>query len=132
MQRSNSRILTTHTGSLPRPRDLTLLYAARARGEAVDAAKIDRAGQQAVRAVVRKQRDAGIDVGNNGEQQRDFFFLYLKARLSGLGGSLVVLSRGYVEREPHSSACGRSRDEQNPGFRRLGGLPRRFARPLIR
>ena len=36
MQRSNSRILTTHTGSLPRPRDLTLLYAARARGEAVD------------------------------------------------------------------------------------------------
>jgi 5-methyltetrahydropteroyltriglutamate--homocysteine methyltransferase len=75
MQRSNSRILTTHTGSLPRPRDLTLLYAARARGDAVDAAEIDRTGQQAVRAVVRKQRDAGIDVGNNGEQQRDSFFL---------------------------------------------------------
>jgi 5-methyltetrahydropteroyltriglutamate--homocysteine methyltransferase len=36
---------------------------------------------------VGKQREAGIDVGNNGEQQRDSFFLYLTARLSGLSGS---------------------------------------------
>src|SRR6478752_4418301 len=95
MQRSNSRILTTHTGSLPRPRDLTLIYAARARGDAVDAA-----GQQAVRAVVRKQRDAGIDIGNNGEQQRDSFFLYLKGRLSGLGGSWERPSRADIDRYP--------------------------------
>ena len=87
MQRSTTRILTTHAGSLPRPRELTRLYALRARGEAVDASAIDRVGRDAVRAVVRKQHDAGIDVGNNGEQQRDSFFLYLKSRLSGLGGS---------------------------------------------
>ena len=87
MRRSTSRILTTHTGSLPRPRELTRLYALRARDEAVDAAEIDRAGRDAVRSVVRKQQGAGIDVGNNGEQQRDSFFLYLKSRLSGLGGS---------------------------------------------
>jgi len=79
--------LTTHTGSLPRPRALTRLYVQRARGEPVDAAAIDRLGLKAVRAVVDKQRAAGIDVGNNGEQQRDSFFLYLKDRLSGLGGS---------------------------------------------
>src|SRR6266568_457120 len=100
MQRSSDRILITHTGSLPRPRELTRLYAARARGEAADAAEIDRAGREAVRAVVRKQREAGIDVGNNGEQQRNSFFLYLKARLSGLGGSWERPSRADVERYP--------------------------------
>ena len=87
MQRSNTRILTTHTGSLPRPRELTRLYALRASGAAADAAEIDRVGRDAVRAIVEKQRAAGIDIGNNGEQQRDSFFLYLKGRLSGLGGS---------------------------------------------
>ena len=87
MQRGPSRILTTHTGSLPRPRELTRLYALRACGDSVDEAEIDQLGRDAVRAVVRKQREAGIDVGNNGEQQRDSFFLYLKSRLSGLGGS---------------------------------------------
>ncbi|HTC02209.1 MAG TPA: hypothetical protein VK749_02310, partial [Xanthobacteraceae bacterium] len=59
MQRSTSRILTTHTGSLPRPRELTRLYALRARGDAVDEGEIDRAGREAVRAIVRKQHDAG-------------------------------------------------------------------------
>ena len=117
MQRSRSRILTTHTGSLPRPRDLTRLYAARARGEAVDEAEIDRAGREAVRAIVRKQRDAGIDVGNNGEQQRDSFFLYLKARLSGLGGSWERPSRADVERYPDFKRMWtRAAREQNPGL----------------
>jgi 5-methyltetrahydropteroyltriglutamate--homocysteine methyltransferase len=68
MQRSLDRILTTHTGSLPRPRDLTRLYVLRARGDKVDEAEIARAGREAVRAIVAKQRAAGIDVGNNGEQ----------------------------------------------------------------
>ena len=44
MQRGPSRILTTHTGSLPRPRKLTRLYALRARGESVDEAEIDGSG----------------------------------------------------------------------------------------
>ena len=50
MQRSTSRILTTHTGSLPRPRELTRLYALRAQGETANTAEIDRAGRDAVRA----------------------------------------------------------------------------------
>jgi 5-methyltetrahydropteroyltriglutamate--homocysteine methyltransferase len=124
MQRSNSRILTTHTGSLPRPRDLTLLYAARARGEAVDAAEIDKAGQQAVRAVVRKQRDAGIDVGNNGEQQRDSFFLYLKGRLSGLGGSWERPSRADVERYPDFKRMWAEQHASRTQVSALGGLPK--------
>src|SRR3979490_1725495 len=100
MQRSSERILTTHTGSLPRPRELTHLYALRARGEAVDEGAIDRAGQQAERAVIRKQRDAGDALGKTGEQQRGPFFLYLKSRLSGLGGSWKRPSRADVDRYP--------------------------------
>ena len=45
MQRSDTRILTTHTGSLPRPRELTRLFALRARGDAVDEDAIDRTGR---------------------------------------------------------------------------------------
>ncbi len=100
MQRSTERILTTHTGSLPRPHGLTRLYAQRARGEPVDAAEIEKAGLDAVQWIVPKQRDVGIDVGNNGEQQRDSFFLYLKERLSGLGGSWERPSRADVDRYP--------------------------------
>ena len=79
MLRSEDRILTTHTGSLPRPSALTGLYVRRSRGEAIDAAELDRVGKAAVREVVAKQIAAGIDVPNNGEQQREAFFLYLYA-----------------------------------------------------
>src|SRR6476619_1617314 len=100
MRRSDTRILTTHTGSLPRPHELTRLYALRMRGEPVNEAEIERAGRESVRMVVRKQRAAGIDVGNDGEQQRDSFFLYLKGRLSGLGGRWERPSRADIDRYP--------------------------------
>jgi 5-methyltetrahydropteroyltriglutamate--homocysteine methyltransferase len=87
MQRSEERILTTHTGSLPRPRALTRLHARRARGEAVDLAELEAASRAAVQAIVPKQRQAGIDIPNNGEQGRESFVLYLRDRLTGLGGS---------------------------------------------
>lgn len=74
MQRSHERILTTHTGSLPRPPALTKLYAMRSRGEAVDSTEIDRAGHAALQEIVPRQVEAGIDIGNNGEQQREGFF----------------------------------------------------------
>ena len=56
MRWSNERILTTHTGSLPRPPELTRLYVRRARGEAVDPAELDRLGKAALRAD-RRQAD---------------------------------------------------------------------------
>ena len=86
MRLSETRILTTHVGSLPRPADLTRLYARRARGEAVDGKAIAEAGAKAVPWVIAQQLAAGIDVINNGEQQRESFVLYLRHRLSGLGG----------------------------------------------
>ena len=80
------RILTTHTGSLPRPRALTRLHAKRSRGEAVDAAEVAAAAQAAVQAIVPQQLACGIDVPNDGEQGRESFVLYLRDRLTGLGG----------------------------------------------
>ncbi len=99
MRHSDTRILTTHTGSLPRPPALVELYVRKARGEAVDA-ELAAAGHAAMEDVVRKQRDAGIDIGNNGEQQREAFFLYVRSRMSGFGGTWDRPPRGDVERYP--------------------------------
>ena len=100
MKRSTDRILTTHAGSLPRPEHLNALYVKRARGEPLGSGEIAAAGLDALRAIVPKQVEAGIDVGNNGEQQHDSFFLYLKERLTGLGGTWQRASRADVDRYP--------------------------------
>ncbi|HET7886343.1 MAG TPA: cobalamin-independent methionine synthase II family protein [Bradyrhizobium sp.] len=100
MQRSNDRILTTHTGSLPRPPALTKLYAMRSRGEAVDASEIERAGHASMLEIVSRQIEAGIDIGNNGEQQREGFFLHVRHRMTGFGGSWKRWPRADVEGYP--------------------------------
>jgi 5-methyltetrahydropteroyltriglutamate--homocysteine methyltransferase len=100
MHRSEDRILTTHTGSLPRPAELTRLYARASRGEPVDPATLAAAGRAALEWVVPQQIAAGIDVGNNGEQQREGFFLHVRHRMSGFGGSWRRWPRGDVERYP--------------------------------
>jgi len=100
MHKSEPRLLTTHAGSLPRPASLTRLYARRSRGEAVSAAELAAEGGAALRRVVAKQIDAGIDVANNGEQQRESFVLYVRDRLSGLGGTWQRRQRADVERYP--------------------------------
>src|SRR5437868_9656101 len=100
MRWSEDRILTTHTGSLPRPPELTRLYVQRARGASVDPAELDRLGKAALRHVLDKQVEAGIDIGNNGEQQREAFFLYVRHRMSGFGDSRHRWPRGDVERYP--------------------------------
>lgn len=86
MKLSEGRILTTHAGSLPRPKALTELYARRAHGQPVEQAKLDAAAREATKWVVAKQRETGIDVANNGEQAREGFFLYVQHRMSGFGG----------------------------------------------
>lgn len=84
---AKDRILTTHAGSLPRPRSLVQLMARRSRHEAIDAVELAAAVEAATRSVIAKQLEAGIDVGNNGEQPRESFFTYVQHRLSGFGGS---------------------------------------------
>src|ERR1700738_1653713 len=100
MRRSEDRILTTHTGRLPRPPELTRLFVRRARGESVDSAELERLGQAALRGIVRKQTDAGTDIGNNGEQQREGFFLHIRHRMTGFGGSWQRRTRADALRYP--------------------------------
>ncbi|HEX6441743.1 MAG TPA: epoxyalkane--coenzyme M transferase [Stellaceae bacterium] len=100
MRWSEERILTTHTGSLPRPAELTRLYVQRSRGLTVDPKELDRLGKAALRRVIDKQIESGIDIGNNGEQQREAFFLYVRHRMSGFGSGWKRWPRGDVERYP--------------------------------
>ena len=67
MHTSSDRILTTHTGSLPRPFSLLQLYGRRIRGENVDDAEITRAGYAAMKHVVKQQLECGLDIINNGD-----------------------------------------------------------------
>jgi 5-methyltetrahydropteroyltriglutamate--homocysteine methyltransferase len=100
MQWSTDRILTTHTGSLPRPPELTRLYVRRTRGEAIDEAELDQLGKAALTQIIDKQAASGVDIGNNGEQQREAFFLYVQRRMTGFGSSWTRWPRGDVERYP--------------------------------
>ncbi|MCY4417595.1 MAG: cobalamin-independent methionine synthase II family protein [Chloroflexi bacterium] len=87
MLRSDARILTTHTGSLPRPAGLVSMLGSVSRGEAVDQPALDAAAQQAISDVVSAQLAAGVDVINNGEQSRVSFSTYVTQRMSGFGGA---------------------------------------------
>ena len=123
MLHSKGRILTTHTGSLPRPAELTALYARRAAGEAVDEAAIDRAGKIATRHVVRQQIAAGIDVGNNGEQQREAFFLYVRHRMTGFNGSWTRRPVADMVRYPMFREWSVAADSVRPSVSNRGTLP---------
>jgi 5-methyltetrahydropteroyltriglutamate--homocysteine methyltransferase len=86
MLRSADRILTTHAGSLPRPRPLVELLVAQSTGQPVDATALADAVESATRHSIADQRACGIDVGNDGEQGRESFVTYVRDRLSGFGG----------------------------------------------
>jgi 5-methyltetrahydropteroyltriglutamate--homocysteine methyltransferase len=87
MERSERRILTTHAGSLPRPKPLVEMLVRQSRREDVDAGALAAAVRDATRHVVARQLEAGIDVGNDGEQGRESFFTYVQHRMTGFGGA---------------------------------------------
>jgi 5-methyltetrahydropteroyltriglutamate--homocysteine methyltransferase len=70
MQRSETRLLTTHVGSLPRVEGLADLLIAREQGEAIDQALFERTVERALAVVVDSQIESGIDIANNGEMPR--------------------------------------------------------------
>ena len=101
MQRSENRILTTHTGSLPRPQSLVEMLGSLSRGEAVDHAALDAAAQEATNNVISAQLDAGVDVIDNGEQSRISFSTYVTQRMAGFGGSWT--RRGHRDQNEYPS-----------------------------
>jgi len=78
--------MVTHVGSLPRDAELSDLLVRREDGEAIDPKQMGEAMDRGVRHVVEKQVAAGIDVGNDGEQQRVGFQTYVAQRMSGFAG----------------------------------------------
>src|SRR3954463_591924 len=84
MKRSTDRILTTHTGSLPRPADLVALLNAKELGEHYDGATYDARVRRAISEIVAKQATTGIDAINDGEHSKVNWMAYARARLSGL------------------------------------------------
>jgi len=94
---SRDRILATHVGSLPRNDALSSLLVKREEGEAVDKAQLDLEMDRAVRHVVEEQVKAGIDIGNDGEQQRVGFQTYVPQRMTGFAGESKRRRSDYEE-----------------------------------
>jgi 5-methyltetrahydropteroyltriglutamate--homocysteine methyltransferase len=82
MKRSSDHILTTHTGSLPRPADLLPLIGQMENGTG-DATVFSARVRSAVAEIVRAQIEAGVDVVNDGEMGKPSYATYVKDRLAG-------------------------------------------------
>ena len=124
MKRSDQRILTTHVGSLPRTTALRDLLVRQDRGEAVDAATLAREAEAAVRHVVARQLEAGVDVGNDGEQPRVGFSTYPAKRMSGFGGaSKRRMSQDIAEHPDYMARLARMRT----GAARINDAPQAVA-----
>jgi 5-methyltetrahydropteroyltriglutamate--homocysteine methyltransferase len=80
---SADRILTTHVGSLPRPKDLLDLMKAKVTGGSCDEEAYARRVKSAVAECVKKQVECGIDIVSDGEQSKSGFFTYVRERLEG-------------------------------------------------
>ena len=87
MQGSDQRILTTHTGSLPRSPLLSDLLVRQEKGEAIDLDLLQREAEANVLRVIKAQAAAGVDIGNDGEQPRVGFQTYVVGRMQGFGGA---------------------------------------------
>lgn len=83
MNNSSDRILTSHCGSLARPKELLDVMRAKALGQAHDAEAYEHAVRRAVASVVRAQVDAGLDTVSDGEQGKVGHALYVGERLTG-------------------------------------------------
>ena len=86
MADSENRILTTHAGSLPRPKELAEMLGRESRHEPVDDAALEQQIAESTKRVIARQLECGIDIGNNGEQSRESFFTYVQHRMSGFSG----------------------------------------------
>src|ERR1700733_11286827 len=87
MLMSTDRILVSHVGSLPRSEILSDLLIRQEAGETIDTAELARQVEIATAYVIDRQVEAGVDVGNDGEQSRVGFQTYVPRCLCGFGGA---------------------------------------------
>ena len=86
MQRSETRVLTSHTGSLPRPDDLVDLLFRNDAGRLDRRDVLDQRVREVVAEVVQTQLQHGVDIVNDGEVGKVGYATYIKDRLTGFGG----------------------------------------------
>jgi len=115
MRRSTTRVLTTHTGSVPRPAKVVELLLEQMKNPGTSRAALDLAVRDAIAGVLAKQVAAGIDVVNDGEQGRTDYTVHVIDRLTGFEGTLAP-PRGTGE----------------PEFPELAALLSQFASPFQR
>jgi 5-methyltetrahydropteroyltriglutamate--homocysteine methyltransferase len=96
------RIITTHTGSLPRPDDLSELLFKRMTHQPYDDALLARRTREAVAETVKTQMELGVDIVSDGEQSKTSFQIYATERLQGL--------------EPITPKAGERRTRENAAF----------------
>ena len=123
MKTSKDRILTTHTGSLPRPKALTELILARETGGVVDAASFEAETAKAVDEVVGRQVAAGIDIVSDGEMSKPSYTTYIRHRVSGIApdpraaekGRDIMVGRDMLEHPDFAQQRGNFSDVPFPG-----------------
>src|SRR5215468_7306597 len=108
-----NRILTTHTGSLPRTPKVVELLLAEENHPGTRGADLQAAVREAVSQVVGKQVECGLDIINDGEQGRTDYTVHVMRRLTGFDG-------------PSSPPLGTGDDE----FPELAALLKQFASPF--
>jgi len=84
MKTSTDRILTTHTGSLPRPKSLMDIVLRREKGDNIDAATFEVATAKAVDEIVAQQVACGVDVVSDGEMSKPSYTTYIRHRVEGI------------------------------------------------
>ena len=84
MRTSTDRILTTHTGSLPRPADLVDALNAKELGQPYSPKALNQRVSRAINEIAQRQAQVGLDVINDGEHSKVSWMAYARARLSGL------------------------------------------------
>ena len=92
-KRSTDAILTTHTGSLPRPDDLVDVLYAQADGAEIDLSALQERVRSAVGETVTQQVRTGIDVVNDGEMSKVSYSTYVNTRLTGFESHTLVQRR---------------------------------------
>ena len=92
MKHKSERVLTTHTGSLPRPAELLGLVYARAHDRHVDEQAFVSRLEHAVVNIVRRQHAAGVDIVSDGEMSKPSYATYVTERLTGFeaGGRMPM------------------------------------------
>ena len=94
MKTSTDRILTTHTGSLPRPKPLIDLILRREKGEAVDATAFEAECANAIDEVVAQQVASGVDIVSDGEMSKPSYTTYIRHRVTGIAPDPRAAEKG--------------------------------------